>query len=261
VITPADMAVLEALPLLAFHAALVFCRLAAAVMLLPGLGEAEIPVNVRLALGVLLVFVLTPVLSPVLPPLPGEVGPLALLVGQEVMIGVWIGLMARFVALGLAQAGQVIALMVGLASPLQGDQVLGSSATAPARMFALATAALFLATGLYEVPLRALANSYATLPAGGGLPLGDAAEMLTRFAAGILSVAMQLAAPFVLAAIFFNAAMGLLARVAPQLQVFIVAAPAQLLGGFLLLILLMPAMFHAWWQATGEALSRLPGAG
>jgi flagellar biosynthetic protein FliR len=260
-IAPADMALLEALPLLAFHAALVFCRMGAAVMLLPGLGEAEIPMNIRLALGVLLVFTLTPVLSPALPPLPSEVAPLLLLVAQEVLIGAWIGLCARFVALGLAQAGQVIALMMGLATPLQGDQFLGGTATAPARMFSLLTAALFLATGLYEVPLRALAGSYGTLPAGQGLPLGDAAELLTRFAAGVLVVAMQLAAPFVLAAIFFNAAMGLLARVAPQLQVFIVAAPAQLLGGFLLLILLMPAIFHAWWHGTTEALSRLPGLG
>jgi len=255
------MALLEALPLLAFHAALVFCRMGAAVMLLPGLGESEIPATIRLALGVLLVMVLTPVLSPGLPPLPAEVGPLLLLVGQEVLVGAWIGLCARFVALGLAQAGQVIALMMGLATPLQGDAFLGGSATAPARMLGLLTAALFLATGLYEIPLRALAGSYAALPAGQGLPLGDAAELLTRFVAGMMVVAMQLAAPFVLAAIFFNAAMGLLARVAPQLQVFVIAAPAQLLGGFLLLILLMPAIFHAWWQGSGAALLRLPGAG
>lgn len=260
-ITPADLALLEALPLLAFHAALVFCRMGAAVMLLPGLGESEIPITQRLALGILLVFVLTPVLSPTLPPLPEQVASLALLVAAEVLVGAWIGLCARFVALALAQAGQVIALMMGLASPLQGDQFLGSSATAPARMLGLLTAALFLATGLYEVPLRALAGSYATLPPGQPLPLGDAAELLARFVAGMMGLAMQLAAPFVLAAIFFNAAMGLLARVAPQLQVFVVAAPAQLLGGFLLLMLLMPALFHAWWMGMGEALSRLPGQG
>ncbi len=260
-IAAADQALLQALPALAFHAALVFCRLAAAVMLLPGLGESEIPVQLRLALGVMLALALTPVLAPGLPPLPDQAGPLIRLVAEEVVIGLWIGLLARFVALALAQAGQVFALMVNLATPLQGDQFLGGTATAPARMMALATAALFLATGLYEVPLRALVGSYAILPAGEGLPLGDAAEMLARFAAGMLLVAMQLAAPFVLAAIFFYSAMGLLSRVAPQLQIFILAAPAQILGGLLLLMLLLPAIFSAWWRSTIEALSRLPGAG
>lgn len=260
-ILPADLALLGALPALAFHAVLLFCRLAAAAMLLPGLGEAEVPPAQRLALGLLLVAALLPVLSPALPPLPGDVAPLALLLAGEVMIGLWIGLLARLIALALAQAGQVIALMMNLASPLQGDQVLGSAATAPARLLALATAALFLVTGLYELPLRALVGSYALLPPGAGLPAGGVAEALARGVAGLALVAMQLAAPFVAAAIFFNAAIGLISRLAPQAQIFVIAAPAQILGGFLLLLALLPAMLSAWWRGAGEALARLPGAG
>jgi flagellar biosynthetic protein FliR len=261
VILPADLALLQALPALAFHAALVFCRMAAAVMLLPGLGEAEVPATLRLSLAVLLVFTLTPTLAPTLPDLPAEVAPLALLVAQEVLVGLWIGLLARMIALALAQAGQVIALMMGIASPLQGDAMLGAAATAPARLLGLATAALFLVTGLYEVPLRALVGSYAVLPAGAALSAGGAAEAVARGASGLALVAMQLAAPFVVAAIFFNAAVGLVARLAPQAQVFVIAAPAQILGGFLLLMVLLPVILGSWWRATGEALSRLPGAG
>lgn len=259
--TPADQALLDALPALAFHAALVFCRMGAAVMLLPGLGEMEVPANLRLSLAVLLVFALTPALAPTLPALPTEVGPLALLVLAEVLVGLWIGLLARFLAMALAQAGQVIALMIGLASPLQGDQVLGGTVTAPARLLSLATASLFLATGLFEVPLRALATSYAVLPAGSGLPAGPAAEALATAAAALLLVAMQIAAPFVAAAVLFNVALGLVSRLAPQAQVFVVAAPVQIIGGFLLMMVLLPSMLAAWWRATGEGLARIPGAG
>lgn len=259
--SPGDEALLAALPALAFHAVLVFCRMGAAVMLLPGLGEMEIPPTLRLSLGLLVALALLPALAPGLPPMPAEVGPLALLVAGELLVGLWIGLLARFLALALAQAGQVIALMIGLASPLQGDQLQGATVTAPARLLGLATASLFLATGLYEVPLRALAASYAVLPVGGGLPAGPAAEALAGAAAALLLVAMQLAAPFVAAAILFNAALGLMARLAPQAQVFVVAAPAQILGGFLLLMVLLPSLLAAWWRATGEGLARLPGAG
>lgn len=257
----ADQALLDTLPALAFHAVLVFCRMGAAVMLLPGLGEMEVPATLRLALAVLLVFALTPVLAPALPALPTEVGPLTLLVAGEVVIGLWIGLVARFLAMALAQAGQVIALMIGLASPLQGDQLLGGTVTAPARLLGLATASLFLATGLFEVPLRALASSYAVLPAGPGLPAGPAAEALASAAAALLLVAMQIAAPFVAAAVLFNVALGLVSRLAPQAQVFVIAAPAQILGGFLLLMVLLPSMLAAWWRWSGENLARLPGAG
>ncbi len=259
-ILPADAALLAALPELAFHAVLILCRLGAAVMLLPGIGEAEIPPTMRIALALGLVLALLPILSPVLPAMPEDVAGLAVMIVIEILIGLWIGLLARFLALALAQAGQVVALLIGLASPLQGDMVLGASATALARLFSLATAALVLATGLYEIPLRALVESYSVLPAGAGMPMGAAAESIARKAADSLALAMQLAAPFVLAAIFLNAGLGLLARLAPQAQVFIVAAPVQILGGFLLLMLLLPQMMELWARGMAQGFLRLPGS-
>jgi flagellar biosynthetic protein FliR len=253
------MALLEALPGLAFHAVLLFCRLGGAVMLLPGIGEAEVPATLRLTLAIALVMLLLPVLAPGLPAMPGTVSGLTFLVLAEIGVGLWIGLLARILALALAQAGQVVALLIGLASPLQGDMVLGAGATALARMFSLATAALILATGLYELPLRALVESYTVLPAGQGLPLGAAAETIARKAADSLALAMQLAAPFVLAAIFLNAGLGLIARLAPQAQIFVVAAPAQILGGFLLILLLLPAMLGFWQGGMTLGFQRLPG--
>lgn len=258
-ILAADAALLAALPGLAFQAVLMLCRLGAAAMLLPGLGEAEVPATLRAALAVGLVFALLPILAPGLPGMPQDVAGLGLLLLTEILIGIWIGLLARFLALALAQAGQVVALLIGLASPLQGDMVLGASATALARMFSLATAALMLSTGLYEIPLRALVESYTVLPAGQGLPMGAAAEAIARMAADSLALAMQLAAPFVLAAIFVNAGIGLVARLAPQAQVFVVAAPVQILGGFLLLMLLLPSMLALWGQGMAQGFLRLPG--
>jgi flagellar biosynthetic protein FliR len=255
----ADAALLAALPGLAFHAVLLLCRLGSAVMLLPGIGEAEVPATLRLTLAIGLVMLLLPVLAPGLPAMPGDVSGLAFLVLAEIGVGLWIGLLARILALALAQAGQVVALLIGLASPLQGDMVLGAGATALARMFSLATAALILATGLYELPLRALVESYAVLPAGQGLPLGAAAETVARKAADSLALALQLAAPFVLAAIFLNAGLGLVARLAPQAQVFVVATPVQILGGFLLILLLLPAMLGFWQGGMVLGFQRLPG--
>ena len=255
-----DAALLQALPGLAFAAVLLLCRLGAAVMLLPGIGEAEIPPTQRLALALGLVFALLPALAPGLPPMPAEVADLARLLVLEVGIGLWFGLLARILALALAQAGQVVALMIGLSSPLQGDMVLGAAATAPARALSLLAATLVLATGLYEMPLRAMVASYAVLPAG-EWPGGAAAEELARMAAASLALSLQVAAPFVLAAVLFNAALGLLARLAPQSQVFVIGAPVQILGGFTLMALLLPAMLALWAAAMTAGFARLPGAG
>ncbi len=259
-LAPADAALLAALPALAFQAVLLFCRIGAAVMLLPGLGEQEVPATLRLSLGVLLVPLLLPGLAPVLPPPPEQAGEALRLIALEIMAGLWIGTLARFIAMALAQAGQIMATMIGLTSPLQGDLELGAQATVLGRALGAATAVLVLATGLYAIPLAALAQSYAVLPAGNPFPAGGAAELIAGATGQSLEIALRLAGPFVLAGILFNVAMGLVSRLAPQVQIFILAAPAQILAGTLLLMLLLPAMIALWHAGTHAAFEALPGA-
>ncbi len=248
------------LAVLAFQAVLLFARLGAAAMLLPGLGEAEVPATVRLAFSLALVALLLPPLAPALPAMPEAVAELLRLVALELAIGLWIGLLARLLLLALAQAGQVVALMIGLASPLQPDAVFGAQGTALGRMFLLLGAVAVLGSGLYAVPLRALADSYRALPPGLALPVGEAAESVAAAVGESLAIALRLAAPLVLMAVLGNLALALIARVAPQVQVFVVAAPAQILGGLVLLALVLPALLEAWGEALREGmLAGLPG--
>jgi flagellar biosynthesis protein FliR len=254
-VIPADPAAL------AFQAVLLLAWLGSAVMLLPGLGEPDVPPTIRLSLVLALVALLLPVLAPVLPPVPDALPDLLRVMLVEVGAGLWLGLLARLLALALMQAGQVAALMVGLASPLQTDPQLGAHSTALGRMFGLLAAALLLGSGLYALPLRAIAESYAVLPPGGALPLAAGAEAVAQAVADSLGLALRLAAPLVLAAMLGNLALGLLARVAPQVQIYAVAAPGQILGGLLLLALLLPALLAVWGAGMREGLLRLPGLG
>lgn len=249
----------EALAPLAFHAVLVLARIGGAVMLLPGLGEAEVPATIRLLVVLALVALLLPGQAPMLPPLPEAPAELLRLVLLETAIGLWIGLLARLLVLALSQAGQVIGLMIGLASPLQGDLLFGAQGVALSRLLALLGAALVMGSGLYAVPLRALAESYAVLPPGAPLAAGPVAEAVAAAAGESLALALRLAGPFVLLAVLGNLAFALLGRVAPQVQVFVVAAPAQILLGLLLLAVLMPPLLAAWQEAAGTGLAALPG--
>ena len=253
------MALLASLPALVMQASLLFCRLGAAVMLLPGLGEAEVPATIRLSLGLLLTLLLLPLLAPALPGPPAATGELLRLLGLELLVGIWLGGLARGLMLALAQAGQVMGSMIGLTSPLQGDPGLGAQSTALGRGFGFAATVLVLSTGLYALPLGALVNSYAVLPAGAPFPAGAAADAVAAMVMESLSLALRLAAPFILAGVLFNAGMGLIARVAPQVQIFVVAAPAQIIAGLGLLLLLLPAILTMWQGAMSLGFQALPG--
>ncbi len=250
---------LAQLPLLAFQALLAFARLGAAAMLLPGLGEQEVPAPLRLGLGLALVVLLFPALSPGLPAPPDSAAEAARLIATETATGLWLAGLARLVLMAFGLAGQMVALLIGLTQAVAPDPQLGAQTAATGRLCALAAVVLLLATGLYAVPLRALAESYALLPPGQPWPAGEAAEAMAAAAGESLALALRLAAPFVIGALLLNVALGLLARIAPQVQVYFVAVPGQVLAGLALLALLMPALLDGFADAARSAFLALPG--
>jgi flagellar biosynthetic protein FliR len=258
--TPEDHALIAALPALAFQAVLAFARLGAAVMLLPGLGEQEIPPTLRLGLGLGLLALIFPIVAPGLPAAPEDGVEALRLVAQETVVGIWLGGLARLAMLAFAMAGQAISALIGLQGMLVADPALGAQATALGRAFGLLAAVLVLATGLHAVALRALIESYAVLPAGAPIPAGAAAESIAAAGAASLDLALRLAAPFVVGAVVLNVALGLLARLAPQVQTFFVAVPGQILGGLALLALLAPPLFLSFAEGLRTAFAALPGA-
>lgn len=253
-----DAVWLERLPLLAFQAALLMARIGACGMILPGLGEVDVPARVRLGLSLAVVTLLLPVLAPRLPGEPPNMAAVALLVATEVGIGLWLGWLARLVSFALVTAGQAMGFLIGLASVLTQDAVQGPQALATGRFLGLAAAALTLSTGLYGLPLRALAESYILLPPGAALPAEMAVEAVVAATTGSFSLAMRLAAPMVLLAVLLQVGSGLLSRAAPQVQIFVLAAPAQTLAGLLLLALLLPMILSHWTEAAGEGFALLP---
>ena len=246
---------------IAFAAMLLVARLGACGLLLPGLGETEVPAPFRLALMLALVPLLLPGLMPSLPPAPDDIGAYALLIGGEIVIGLWIGMLARLVATALVMAGQLAGSFIGLSSMFAPDPAMGNQGTALSRLMGIAAAALALSSGLYALPLRALAESYVVLPAGAALSGDIAAPAMVEAGAASLALALRLAAPLLLLAVVAQAATGLLARVAPQAQVFVLAAPAQTLAGLALLALVLPAIFAHWADAARASWSLLPGLG
>ena len=262
--TTDDSALLAGLPGWAFAFVLVLSRIAAAFMLLPAFGEAELPPMVRAGLAIVFTLVLLPVVAPLLPAMP-EDGFVALIaVAGETITGLWLGWLARLLILALPMAGQMIAGVIGLANVLQPDAMLGPQGSALGRLFALAAPVAVMATGLHALPLAALEGSYHVLPpyspaTGPGLLPGDAAQAIVAAVGNSFALALRLAAPFVLAAIVWNLALGLLSRLVPQLQLYFAVMPGQIIGGVLLLALLSGGVLSAWLAAIRDGLSTMPG--
>jgi flagellar biosynthetic protein FliR len=244
----------------AFAFVLLLCRAGAAVMLIPGSGEAEVPMMVRAGFAVALTALLLPGLARGMPAPPDDVGPLLYMVAAELLTGLFLGWLARLVVSAPPLAGQIIAMITGLSSVLQPDTVLGAQGSALGRLLGLAATVLVFASGLHVLPLAAIAGSYAVIPAGTLLPAADTAAASVAAVGALFALALRLAAPFVLAGVVWHVVLALLSRLVPQLQVFFLATPAQLAGGLALLGLLGAALLGAWQDQATTAFGTLPGA-
>jgi flagellar biosynthetic protein FliR len=255
-----DAALLAAMPGWAFAFVLVMARIGAAIMLLPGLGEAEPPVMLRVGLSLAVTALLLPAIAPSIAVVPESGVQVGLMVAAEVITGLWIGWLARLLVLALPIAGQFISYMLGVANVLQPDAELGGQATPIARLFAIVAPLAILVSGLYALPLAALAGSYRLVAPGALLPAADTAEVAVRATAAFFALSIQLASPFILVAVIWHVAIGMLARLVPRLQVYFVIMPGQIVGGIVLLAVLATTLLSAWEAAVRSGFADLPGS-
>ena len=223
--------------------ALVFARTGAMIMLLPAIGQAGIPPRVRLVLALAISFALTPVVAHVYP----QAGPksaigLGFLIAQEATAGILVGLMAQIIMSALNVAGALIAAQTGLSYAQSIDPAMGEQSAIVGTFLSMLGAVLIFSTDLHHLAIAAIQGSYTLIPPGAALPTNDMAELTIRLVSGAFGLGLQLAAPFIVFGFAVNSATGLLARMMPQLQVFFVAMPINILAGFMLLMLLIGTM-------------------
>jgi flagellar biosynthesis protein FliR len=218
---------------------LVFARVGSSMMVMPGFGESFVVARVRLAIALVVTFALTPVLAVGLPKLPAEPLALVIVLITEIGVGIFIGLAARLTLSALHVAGTVMAFQGGLGFAQFFDPTQGSQGTLIATYLTLMALALIFATDLHLLLVRAVHDSYTLFPPAAVPPLGDFAKLAVDLVAGSFVLGVQIAAPFLVYGLAFNIGLGILARLMPQLSVFFIAVPVQILLSFALLAMIL----------------------
>ncbi|MBL0319984.1 MAG: flagellar type III secretion system protein FliR [Alphaproteobacteria bacterium] len=221
---------------------LVFCRIGSAMVMMPGIGEAFVPMRIRLCFALMFSLVMLPLLSAVLPhAVPPSAMQLAMWVMAEVLIGLALGAVARLILSTLHMAGMIIAYQTGLASAMLFDPNSGNQGSVIGNLFTMVGVVLIFETNAHHLFLRGLAHSYDIFRFGTWLPITDMSQAVTQLMSHSFMVAMQLSAPFIVVGIVFFLGCGVLARLMPNMNIFFVIVPLQVLLGLFILL----AMFTA----------------
>src|SRR5262245_24762630 len=230
------------LPAVAATFMLMFARIGTMVMLLPGLGEVNIPQRVRLTVALMLTLVLFPLHRAAFTLDLKSFAPVVMLLGQELFVGVVLGLAARLTISALQVAGSIIAQQLGLGFVTAVDPTQGQQGVIVGNFLTILGITLLFATDLHHLVIAALHDSYSVFHPG-EIPLaGDVAALVTRSTAAAFRIGVQLAAPFLVFGLLFNLGLGVLSRMMPQMQVYFVGVPLSILLGFLALVLVIGTM-------------------
>ena len=163
----------------------------------------------------------------------------------------------RIMVSALATAGTILAFLTGFSNALLFNPLLSDQGALQSVFLSMLGLMLILVTDTHHLMFMAIADSYRMFEAG-TLPLvGDMADTIARLVADSFLLGMQLASPFIVVAVVYNVALGLLARLMPTLQIFFIAMPLQIVLGIIVLATVVSSMMLWFMTNFTDKLSNL----
>lgn len=226
----------------------------------PVFNNAALPRRLRLVAGLAIALAVTLALPP-LPVIPASSWLGLAVMAEQMLIGILLGFALRIAFAAVDVAGELIGLQMGLSFAVFFDPVHGGQTPVITELLGLLTALTFLAMDGHLLALSALAESFTLLPIT-PQPFHVAAfSKLVSWSAILFSIGLLLALPLITALLIANIALGVLARIAQQLNLFAVGFPVTLALGFLILMLSIPyigaameGIFAQGFQAMGAVM-------
>ena len=228
--------------------ALVFLRIGAMLFALPIFGDAPTPIKARVFLALALTLGLYPTLpTGWAPNMTADVVVVISYIFRELLIGLTIGFIGRVAFDGLMTAAAVVSVQMGFSTaslflPDYGEKMDGFSA-----LHRMLVMMIFLSLGFHQIFLQAIVDCLHLIPGGAAHLDGPVVTVVIKMTSGIFAIAIQLAAPVLVALLFTMAALGLIARAVPNMNAFLMSFPASFIVGLIVYIATLP-FFPNWMR-------------
>ena len=216
--------------------ALIFVRISSCMVSMPGISERYVPVRIRLLIAITMTIATYPLVEEYLPKNTNlHVLELFIIIIKEITIGLFFGLTARIILSSSHVAGMIIGYQSGLASAVMFDPNTGSQGSTIGAFLTLVTTVLFFTFDLHHLLLLAVMDSYSLFPINGDIFSSDMSHFITKTVAESFLIAIKLSAPYIVLGLLMYIGAGITSRLMPNMQVFFVLMPVQILIGFGLL--------------------------
>ncbi len=230
-------------------------RILALIATAPILGNPSVPIRVKLGLAVMLTILVMPLVEKSLPPVDPASGAGMIILLQQALIGVAIGFVMRVVFVAVEMAGELIGLQMGLGFAIFFDPQNSGQIDIVGRFLGVIASLAFLAMDGHLMMIALISQSFSSLPVGTDGVTDATFTTLANWGSEIFKAGLQLSLPVLTALLITNLALGVLTRVAPQLNIFAVGFPLTLSIGLLVMALGMPFYAPILEQLVHEGLN------
>jgi flagellar biosynthetic protein FliR len=232
---------------------LVLTRILAMIIQVPVLGGQTIPTQVRLAFGLMLAAILLP-----WQPLPAgakemELAVFGVGIFKELLVGTLAGFAATLTFGAIQIAGEAMGLESGFGSGRIFNPTMGDSGSEFSQIFVMVALMVFVLIDGHHMFLIAIQRTFDVIPANGPLPL-QSMDTLMKMTAQMILAGIRIALPVMAALIITDLALGLLSRIAPQMQIFFLGMPVKV--GVAMVSLAM--LFMVIFPTLGELFRGMP---
>ncbi len=234
---------------------LTFTRIGTAATIMPGIGDSFVSTRLRLLMALGISLVLFPMIFHKIPgTLPGPLM-LMVLLGMEFVIGLLIGTVARIFMIVLDIAGMVISLASGLGNAQLFNPAFATQGSLMGAFLSVTGVMILFASNMHHMLFLGLAGSYEMFPVGTVPDTGGMAEMISKSVSAAFTTGVQISAPFFVISMLIYIGMGVLSRLMPQVQVFLMALPLQIMLSFITMGLVVSALFMYWLSKFEEGMA------
>jgi flagellar biosynthesis protein FliR len=234
-----------------------FLRVLALFVTAPVLGMRMVPARVKIALAMLITVAAQPSL-PAAPTIPLDSAQAFEAVIQQLLIGLSLGFAARVVMAGIEMAGELIGLQMGMNFAAFFDPISASQSTAVSRFFGTSAAWLFVVMNGHLLLTAAVIESFNTFPVGSaaGSPMAFLSQVQPQvWGAEIFRLGLWIALPIVTMLLFTNLVLGIISRVASQMNIFAIGFPITLGVGLIGMTMTLPMMEVPFTMALERLLA------
>lgn len=232
--------------------ALVLVRVTAMLFLMPVFSSKTIPGQVKAAAALVLALMLTPVVPWPDVRLPASPLQFLLLALAELFAGMTTALMLRLVFAGLQTAGQMVSIQMGFSVANVMDPQTGTQSAILAQFTYIVALLLFLATDGHLVIIRYLYQSFVILRPGQLTLSSSLSEVMLAMCREMFVLSIKILAPVMVVLLFSQVALGILAKMVPQINMLIVSFGLNIALGLFFLGLSM----QVFWPVLGRSMER-----